>query len=351
MVLSEMGWAYLKRDRVNGETFVFESRTTRDSRDRSDTPLTKASSDFMATEGGDYLMTEGGDYLILNQTASFSFTDTMISATTKYGTNVVNDLSMVSYPRRVDTSIQVLYEVSERIPLVAGSTKADLKISYQDPTGGGVKINADPATMVAPVSGTDYTMFANSDGTGTNLTANLVLTQSFAVDGVTFSIQNTGGTNGYVWLRFRGYGIYIQDPITYRTKDATSIATYDTQAQTINQYYQNDPTIAEGIANFALNSRLVPAQVLEQLDFIANYSEAFMSAFLYFDIGDKVYVKVTKRNIDAEYFIQKIKFRITNSGLIYVSYFFTDALSVEGNGWLLEVDGRTELNESTIIAF
>jgi len=155
LVYSEMGWLYLRKDKATGEKLVFQSRTTRDGLARALISVAKEESDYLATEGGNYIMTEGGDYIILNQTDTFGFDDTMISAETKYGANVVNDLSMIAYPARIDTSLQVLYETSTRIALAAGETKSNFKVSYKDPAGGQVKVNSDPSTMVSPVATTE----------------------------------------------------------------------------------------------------------------------------------------------------------------------------------------------------
>lgn len=328
LTLSEMGYAYLRKAKGTGETFYFDSRTGRDSKPVNGLPVLRSASDYLITQAGDFLITQAGDNIVLNQETSFTFTDNMINADVEFGGNLVNDLTMISYPRRTDTSIQILYEISERIFLSAGTTQSGLKVQYKDPSGGGVKVTTDPATMITPVRWTDYTLTQNSDGTGTDYTTDLVLTPVFSVDSVTFSVQNTGASDGYVWLRFRGYGIYIQDPVTYQVKDTTSIANYDVHSIEISQVYQNDPTISQNVATVALADRKDPTQTLESISYIANYSVNMMNAFLYYDVGDKITVVVTKRGISGNYFIQKVKFKITSGKVIYVTYFLTDSFSI-----------------------
>lgn len=350
LTLSELGWSYLRRDRINGELFVVESRTERDSKDRSNVPLLKSQSPNLKLSVTDVLKLQNGSLLILNKSAPFTFDDSFTDADVKYGQNIINELTTVSYPRRLDSSVQTLYETPERIALGAGQTKSNLKVSYKDPNGGDVEVNANPLDMVTPTL-SDYSMTLNSDGTGTDLTANLLLTVEFFGNGAVYSIQNTGATPGYVWLRFRGKGIYNQNPVRYILSDVASQELYDVRTLDIPQQYQNDPSISEGIANFALNSRSTPRQDLNKISFIANYSIETMQAFLYFDIGNKVYIKSSKFAIDADYFIQKIKYRITDAGIIYVDFFVTDSISVESTPAYLGVDGSSELNETFYIGF
>lgn len=351
LTMSEMGWAYLKRNKTTGEEFIVESKTTRDARDISTVPIAKKSAGFFKLNTGDYLLRNNNEKLVLSKREQFIFDNTVTNVESEFGSGILNDIEFIAYPRRVDTSVKVLYSTSERIELPAGITKDGMKVQYKDPSGGNVEVNADPDTMIVPLSGTDFTMTSNKDGTGTDLTSNLILVVTYGIDGVNFSIQNTGATDGWVYLQFRGYGIYIQDPITYRAYDPDSIEEYGYKTLSITQKYLAEPYLSAGIANVLLNSSLEPKTDVTSISFIANLSEQTMFAFLYLDIGSKIYLRESKTGVDAELYIQNIKFKVTVDGIIFVDYGIVPAISMNPVSWLVEVDGRSELNQTTIVGF
>jgi hypothetical protein len=355
LVQSELGWTYVQKHWQTGERLVVEGRTTRDGSAVASIFQRRANSEVLLLHSGTstpYLALNDNLYLLLNRGFQPTFLNSLTDVEQKHGVNFINEARMTSYPRKVDDTLQVLYSSPQRIALAAGETKDSLKITYKDPTGGDARVNADPDTMVVPVSGTDFDMFLNEDGTGTNLTASLSVTPVFAPEGVTFSITNSGGTDGWVYVRFRGYGIYIQDPLTYIINDAASITSYKKISSiTINQPYLADAYLSAGLGATIVYQYNEARTELVAIRFIANTNDELMRCFLFLDVGDRVPITDDANEINDDYFIQNAKYSIDEGGMIDVKYGLVSSLSLSGNFWLVEIVGRSEVEINTIVGY
>lgn len=352
--LSELGYIYLKKDAQYGETLVVESRNSRGiSSEPSPLPKSRGTSSRLMTEDGKYIVTENREKIILDELLEkTAYINNMIDVDVDYGEDVINFVSSKIYPRNKSTTLETLFSLNSPIRLLAGEKKENIKITYKDPTGGNVRINADPLTMVTPVATTHYLMWSNQNGSGTNLTANLVLSVTFGSEGAIYSIENVGATTGYVTkVIFQGYPIYMFDPIEYLVEDADSINEHGYKQMTIEQKYQTSPSLSATYANTILSQSKTAKKILRRVDFIANTSDDLMMAFLYHDIGSLIYIKHDKTGIDGFYYIDAVQFKFKQGGAIYFSWKVRYATTLEEIYWLVGVDGYSELGETTIIGY
>ncbi len=347
---SELGYIYLKKDKEFGETLVVEGRYTRSENNELTSVTTtklRVNSGNLLTEEGTYLLLEDGGKIILDEVEviSFFFDNNMTGLETSFGSNLANRVSVKSYPRYVDTSNQVLFSLNNPISLSPGETKT-IRGTYKDPNGG-ARVSAK--SVETPVSGTDYQMWSNSNGTGTNLTANLTVTALSGVSDIEYTLKNTGGTSGYVTLlQARGLGIYLYDPVEYVTQDTDSINTFSYAPLTLDMKYQDDPYTAASVADVILEQDKEPRQILNKVNFLANYDDFLMKAFLHADIGDLIRVRETQTGIDGYYHIHGVDFEILQGGVIYFSWIVKEAISFNTDFWVL---GTSTLGESTILGY
>jgi hypothetical protein len=165
VVLSEPGRIYLKKDRFNGETLVFEGADHRSGwKPLSQIEKIKADSGFLLKQDSGYLLKEDGGRIILNQGEEFLASNNMLSIETEFGEQVINRFTVYANPRRKDTAVQVLFQLDQPILIGSGET-LDIKGSYADPAGG-LQIHANPADMITPVITTDYLVNTQEDGHG-----------------------------------------------------------------------------------------------------------------------------------------------------------------------------------------
>jgi hypothetical protein len=326
--LSEVGYIYLRKDRVNGETLVFDGNHKRNGLNTlTPIPLSNKDSGFLLMETGDHLLLETGDKILLDQTQTVSIDNTMVDMTIEYGRNIVNRVTAIASPKRVDTSNQVLWALSSPLLLGSGVTTT-FRAGYSDPTGGAI-VNAMPGTMVAPVSGTDYAMFQNADGTGTNYTANLTIVAVYGTEGVTYTLTNTSDTSAWITLlQARGFGVYSYNPTESSQEDSASFNEFGYQSLTINQVYQQTPDVGIMEGAKILEREKQPRSVLQKIIMIANKSTTSMEAFLNIDVGDLVYIKEDQTGTDGYYYIQGLEFTISDERIITFSWIVKQSFSL-----------------------
>ena len=149
LVFSEPGQIYLKKDKEYGETLVFESAHTRNGlRALTEIPKADSVSGFLLQENGDYLLQENLDKIILGrELEAFESDNSMMDADIDYGEQIINRVEVKAYPKRIDTTEQVLFSLDTPLEIGSGET-IEFVGQYKDPAGGSV--NAIPYMMIDP---------------------------------------------------------------------------------------------------------------------------------------------------------------------------------------------------------
>ncbi len=358
LISSEFGYIYLNRKYdyspliypiYHGDNLIIEDKSHRDTTTLTEIPLDNSTSGFLLKSDGFHLLQQNGDKILLSQTSSQDFDNNMFDAEVEIGSSLINNIRLKFSPRKVDTSNVVLYSLGSPQLVLAGQTLSNLRGDYVDLTGGGAKVNGK--NMVTPVATTDYLMFANSDGTGTNLTANLAVTATYTPTGVTYSLHNTGGTDGYVTLlQARGLGIYTYASIEYVDEDTTSEVEFGTKQVNMDAPYLG--TIDSDTTDFINRLKVLkknPLVDLKNLQLKANNTNGLMLSFLYYDIGDLIHVSESSLGVDSKYWIMGKEFTITPDKEITFKLIVTQALIITGDYWLVGVVGQSEVGETTIV--
>lgn len=297
LVTSERGYLYL-RDGV----LVFENNTHRDTiTNTTEVALPSALCGKILLESGDSLLLESGDSLLKEDTTPISFDNTMFASSKASSDLLYNRVINTAYPQTEFSG--TLAATKTRIELPAGETKTGIVLGYVDPDSSAIKVSLKSYTT--PSSGTDYTMNAERDGSGANITADLVATYYVYADKTLVDIENTGLIDGYVYLQLRGVGIRNFDPISKQLDDATSQSAYGIIEASVLMPYQNDPIIADAYASFDLSNYKDPHPMLKSVTFKTNDDEK-RQLFLASKIGDRINIKETISGIDDDYFIYKI---------------------------------------------
>lgn len=322
VALSEPGSVYLRKDRVNGETLVFEnSQHWNGLKALSTIPIPASASDTLVQEDTDGLLQEDGDTILVNEAQSFSFNNFTMDEETEHGEQVINRFTVYANPRKIDTSAQVLFTLNEPILIGSGQT-IEIRGTYADPAGG-LPINANPSDMITPVATTDYLVNTAQNGSGTNITSSLVLVEiRYGSEGFTHFVRNDSVNAGYItkWSP-RGKGIYQYNPIEHVETDLDSIANdWGTQPESVTQAYQN--TLIQGtlFGKQVVFEYAWPQQILKKIHFNPNSSTELMLAFLNGDVGSYFAVTVTNKNIDEHVAVRGVEFTLDPGGFIMCTW-------------------------------
>lgn len=314
VAFSEGGYVTLLKDRVYGETLRFENYHRRNGLRQIDT-LSNTLADYLLKEDGGKLLKEDGGRLIRDteDSGGLVINNAVRQIDLEYGENIINHFTVYANPRKIDTTPQVLFTLAE--PIVIGSgQEIEIKGNYVDPNGG-APINAQ--NMIAPVPNTDYKVWTNQNGTGTDITMEMEITIGYGAEGFTHKVKNLSSSGGWIFpFNCRGYGIYLYNPIEHVETDSDSKEEFGVMTEAMDQKYQVQLIHGTEYAKKVVELERQPRTVVHAMHFVANTSDQLMRAFLSVDCGFLFRAIDTKYNIDSLFFVQGVQFKIKPGGLI-----------------------------------
>ncbi len=330
VALSEIGRVYLVNDSTYGETLVFENAQARNGL-RTLTEFSGYNSGFLKKADGGYLLKSDGGKIKITQRPTITLhldnDDSVLDYEIEDGENVLNRFTAYAVPRRVDTSAVILFKLDAPIPIASGQT-ITVRGTYANPDGG-LPVNANPDDMISPVATTDYRGFANSDGTGTEITASLTVAPSYGTEGFAHTVYNGSTNSGYVTLfNCRGYGIYTYNPIEHQAEDTDSQDANGIISDSITQKYKNDLAYGTLYVDMVVDDEKDPRTVVKRVYLNANKDETILCAFLQLEVGDLIRVTEDKSNIDSYYFIQAVAYETRPGGIVMFNWILKPFLCV-----------------------
>jgi hypothetical protein len=233
---------------------------------------------------------------------------------------MINRIILELHPRRVDAAATtVLFSLGNR-PLI-GATPVAFNAPYRDPESGRY-VRVGGINMVTPVATTDYTLNANDDGSGADLTANFTVAAVFGGNSAALTVTKNSGADGYLTkCQLRGKGVYAFESVIVDLKDTTSITKYGQMSQRIDMPYQSDVNLANTVAALILANNKEPRTKVQKVRFMANATAAHLMHALARDIGDRIAITETLSGLAAEdYFIQAVDFSVTGAGVFQASW-------------------------------
>ena len=143
---------------------------------------------------------------------------------------LINNAKVEGQPRKAKsgplTDIASLEVPSEEdVPAIEPGQELEFELEYVDPDSNEARTPA--IDLVAPVPTTDYLAFSARDGSGSNLTASLVITPSLFSETSLHKILNTSGTRAFLtFYRIRGRALQRKARIIARTRNSASEAAF-----------------------------------------------------------------------------------------------------------------------------
>lgn len=312
LVMSELGFLYIKANATTGGELVFEDRHQR------------------AKYGGATACISG------------SMRDLDADRTTR---NIFNKVKVEVNPREIDASASVLYTL-QSVPLVPVSGSLVIEGRYTDPVQRGT-LRIGGASMVPSASTTDYLMNSASDGGGDDLTATFTVTACYGGNTVRYEVINDGDAGYITLLQARGKAIAIREPSISERGDTDSIESYGESVLKLSMPYQEDMLVADDTATDLLATWKDPITVGKKVSFYGNHSDALMKCGLLCEPGDKVFIEEEVTGIGKNYFINGIEISIDKNFLIKFTWYL--AVPEIAQAWLLGIVGESELGETTFL--
>jgi hypothetical protein len=188
---------------------------------------------------------------------------------------------------------------------------------------------------VAPAATTDYLANSKADGTGTDLTADLLI--GTAVFGnMLFQLTNTGSQTMYVTkLQIRGAGVYDYGPQIVLSEDTDSQGVYGLRSIDIDMPYQNDLAVAEAISAYVLSAYKSASPNVEKVRFWPHGDATNLLAALTVEPGSRIAIeeRVTGLTSTDSFWVQSVEFEVFRAqagALFTVTWGLAPAFNVSG---------------------
>jgi hypothetical protein len=357
------------------DTYAYALDTARDD---SPNPVLQEIARVVSSEGGYFYVKGDGTAVFEARFTRLSTSDAATFDNTMAGLeveqkrdHVLTRVQVVTHPRTVDTSTQVLYQLKSVTSIPIGGTLSLLS-GYTDPNNRAERVGG--TSMVAPVATTDYLANSAVDGSGTDLTASLGVVANFGGNGVRFDLTNNAAVVLYITkLQARGLGVYDYQQTVAEAKNAALAASSGETVVSIDMPYQSDPSVGMDYARYTL--ALFGAQevgiwrlgtagsselgVSTQLAYfvqstvgsvrITPRTAAIQTEILARDVGDRIKLLETVTGLSKSFYIQAVDITIDAPGYPSVIWTLAPADTVEY--WRLGTAGFAELGVSTHLAY
>lgn len=261
-------------------------------------------------------------------------------------------VQVITHPRKADAAATtVLFRLDNPLQVGAHASVTILG-PYRDPNQEASRVGG--TDMVTPVATTDYVANSQQDGSGSDLTALVTLTVNFGGNGARVLIENAGSAAAWMTLlQLRGRGIYDYQNVVLEVEDEDAQANVGTTIS-LDMPYQDNVTLGLEVAYWILNLYMDAETLAHNATvFVPRSDESLAVRVLSREISDRIEIVEQMTGFEASptggHFIQGVALTIDSRDNLSISWILAPANRHQF--WLLEVPGRGELDETTILGF
>jgi hypothetical protein len=196
----------------------------------------------------------------------------------------IRNLVQVKTSPRSEQSTQEVWRLPGALQISAGETIDDIWASFSYNS-----VSVPARNPITPVATTDYLANSASDGSGTNLTANVTISMNPFATQAQLSATNNGATTAWIWfLRVRGNPLAKTTTATFKYTDAVSVAQFGPRPFTLE--FEQGVNVAMAYRDL-LGIYLAQARNYLVIDLIPNWDVQFA-----LDLGSIIRLQITGIN-------------------------------------------------------
>ena len=256
--------------------------------------------------------------------------------------------------RTFDTaSVAVLWthpETGSASPTLAPGEAKTFEAEFPNPdaANNAMEVNA----WTTPAATTDYLLNSASGGGGTNLTADITVTQTKTAERMAITLTNSAtGSDGYlIKLQARGTAVSTKNPCIVRAIDTTSQGIYGERKYVAKTKFIPTTSEAQDWCDYHAVIYGSPTNILTMV--IPASTSGNIGQALSRDLSDRITVTATndaKLGVNADFFVESEKHTVTAGGTQHVtSWQLSPASGGYSQFWVL---GTSVLGTSTVPAF
>lgn len=327
--------------------------------------------DIVASEAGGrfYWNAQTGKFVFLNRYYVSEYDDTTIPFFTadsvvldptppvyRYSDDLVNVIELSYQIRKVGNSAEILF-TSTNVPISisAGATRP-FRARYVDPDVPTARVGG--LNMINPAPGVDYVANTASDGGGTDVTTSMGVSVQFSANSASVSITNPTAATAYITtFQLRGTKLSSYAQETALQLDGTSIYNYGKHSRAMQIPVVQSQEFASDYARSIVSRFSVPIARYERVtrNMMARTSDSggLLPLILGRTVGSVVYYRDDHLDSNGyvSYLIVGDEGTITPgyAGGAWDSTWILEPVS-QATYWALDVGGRSELDQTTILA-
>jgi hypothetical protein len=203
-----------------------------------------------------------------------------------------------------------------------------------------------------PAATTDFLLNSASDGTGTNLTGDITVTQSKTAERMAITLTNSAtGSSGYLTkLQARGTAVSTKNPCIVRAIDTTSQGIYGERKYVAKTKFIPTTSEAQDWCDYQVSVSASPTNILTMT--IPASAPGNIGQSLTRDLSDRITVTATgdaKLGINEDFFVESEQHQVSAGGQEHTTIWkLSPASGGYSQFWVL---GVGVLGTSTVPAF
>ena len=206
------------------------------------------------------------------------------------------------------------------------------------------------SNRTTPASSTDYTANTASDGSGTNLTSSMTVTNSKIAERMIITIVNSHASSSAYLTKLQARGTAVtQKQQTVRSIDTASQAKYGERKFVAETQFIPNTTEAQRWCEFQLAIYSSPVNILK-MGIVAGASASMIYEVLTLDISDRITITANNESelgVNEDFFIESERHSV-RGGNHTVTYALSPASGGYSQFWVLAV---SKLGQNTVPAY
>jgi len=240
-------------------------------------------------------------------------------------------------------------ETGSDSPTLAPAEAKTFEAEYPNPDAGNNAEEVDAWTT--PAATTDYLANTASDGSGTNRTSDIAVTNVKTAERMVMTFTNNSTDDIFMTkIQSRGTAVSTKNPCTVRAIDTTSQTTYGERKYVAKTKFIPTTSEAQDWCDYQMSIYGSPVEILSMTIPAGNGDN--IKEILARDISDRITVTANndaKLGINADFFIESEAHTVTNSGTSHmVKWNLSPATGGYSQFWVL---GTSVLGTNSVPAF
>jgi len=228
---------------------------------------------------------------------------------------IINHVEITCYPRSIGTVPEVLGRLSQtNAPSIEAGATLTLTLQFRDPVDQTIELGGLDLLDINAYQGLDIVATVDPAGSGTDVTADIVVVMTDYGNRVELALTNGGLAMAYIQtLQVRGYAVRSREPVTIISQNAASVLAYGRRKLAINAPLMSNIADAQALADHLVQYYKDPLDEITAVTFSAHTNVTLMEAARDIELLDRVSLTEDQTGVSSTFFIYSIQHDIRDN--------------------------------------